>query len=117
MRIRKSGILIVVSVAASIIAIGYYNMVRLSRLPDIDPIGDSICSECGSVLFDAIPGYTTEEDIREFARNSKLPDAEDIIKDGWIHPGLYCPNGCTEIFIEYDLQREKTATPGDSTQQ
>lgn len=57
------------------------------------------CPECGAVLFHAQPGITTKEDIREFAAQSKLPDKEQIMADGWVHPGAYCPNGCFEVLF------------------
>ncbi len=57
------------------------------------------CPECGAVLFHAQPGITTKEDICEFAARSKLPDKEQIMADGWIHPGAYCPNGCFEVLF------------------
>jgi len=61
------------------------------------------CKECGEPLFHAIPHQTTKEQIREFARNSNWPDIEkaDVEKEGWLHPGIYCPNGCTVVFISY----------------
>ena len=57
------------------------------------------CPECGATLFHARPGLTTKEDIREFAARSKLPDKEQIMADGWIHPGAYCPNDCFEVLF------------------
>lgn len=64
------------------------------------------CKECGKPLFHAIPHKTTKEQIKEFARNSNLPDRESIEREGWIHPGTYCPNGCTEILISYGKGEE-----------
>jgi|SRR5688500_17142077 len=59
------------------------------------------CKECGQPLFHAIPRKTTKDQIKEFARNSNLADKEGIERKGWIHPGTFCPNGCTEILISY----------------
>lgn len=59
------------------------------------------CPKCGAPLFHAVPGLTTVEDIREFAAGSKLPDKGQIAADGWIHPGVYCPNGCYEVLEAY----------------
>lgn len=59
------------------------------------------CQECGEPLFQAIPHRTTKDQIREFARNSNLPDKEQIELDEWIHPGTYCPNGCTTILVTF----------------
>ena len=62
----------------------------------------SHCPKCGAELFFAIPGTTTKEQIRAFALHSKLPNKEDIARDGWIHPGAYCPNGCYEVLMTFD---------------
>jgi hypothetical protein len=59
------------------------------------------CKECGEPLFHAMPGETTEEQIREFARHSNLPDKAEIERDGWLHPGIICPNGCTIVLVTY----------------
>jgi hypothetical protein len=69
--------------------------------PRTDTATNNRCPKCGAILFHARPGLTTKEDIREFAANSKLRDKEQIIADGWIHPGTYCPNGCYEVFETY----------------
>ncbi len=62
---------------------------------------DNRCPKCGATLFHAVPGLTTIEDIRDFAAASKLRDKEQIIADGWIHPGMYCPNGDYEMLMTY----------------
>ena len=59
------------------------------------------CKECGEPLFQAVPHKTTKEQIREFAHNSNLPDKEQIESEEWIHPGVYCSNGCTALLISY----------------
>jgi len=64
------------------------------------------CKECGEPLFHARPHATTKEQIKEFARNSNLPDKAEIEREGWLHPGIYCPNGCTEILISYGRDDE-----------
>ena len=64
------------------------------------------CKECGLPLFHAMPHKTTKDDIKEFARNSNLPDKAEIEREGWLHPGIYCPNGCTEILISYNRDGE-----------
>jgi hypothetical protein len=69
-------------------------------------VNDSVnwdrCKECGEPLFHARPHLTTKEQIRAFARTSNLPDKQQIEEEGWIHPGSYCPNGCTAVLISYD---------------
>jgi hypothetical protein len=59
------------------------------------------CPKCGALLFHARPGVTTTEDIRHFAAASKLRDKDQIIADGWMHPGTYCPNGDYEVLETY----------------
>ncbi len=59
-------------------------------------VADDHCPKCGTALFYVAPGVTSKEDIQEFAAHSKLRDKEQIMADGWIHPGAYCPNGCYE---------------------
>jgi hypothetical protein len=58
------------------------------------------CDVCNSILFVAEPFKTTQQEILEFARHSSLQkhQKQDIIRSRWIHPGYYCPNGCTKIF-------------------
>lgn len=60
------------------------------------------CDVCNSILFVAEPFKTTQKEILEFARQSSLKEhqKQDIIKSKWIHPGYYCPNGCTEILMD-----------------
>lgn len=64
----------------------------------------SHCPKCGANLFFAVPGVTTKEDIQEFAAHSKLPDKDQIVSSGWIHPGAYCSNGCYKV--HYTFKRE-----------
>jgi hypothetical protein len=66
-----------------------------------DTYSISQCPKCGAPLFFAIPGVTTKEDIQEFALHSKLQDKAQIARDGWIHPGEYCPNGCYEALFDF----------------
>ena len=58
---------------------------------------EGFCHQCGAPLFTAMPGKTTVEDIRAFAESSRVRGRENILRDGWIHPGQYCPNGCTTV--------------------
>jgi hypothetical protein len=64
----------------------------------------SYCRRCGEPLFTALPGKTTVEEIRAFAESSKFQGREHILRDGWIHPGQYCPNGCTQIL--WNIKRD-----------
>lgn len=63
--------------------------------------GMSKCPTCHEKIFKVVPGETTQAEIIEFARESKLPNAKRIVEERWIHPGEYCPNGCTQILINY----------------
>jgi len=64
------------------------------------------CKECGAVLFYCIPGLTSIEEIRAFAQSSLRGAAEDVAPTGWLHPGVYCPNKCTCILVEADVDLE-----------
>jgi hypothetical protein len=61
------------------------------------------CDKCGSALFEVVPFKTTQREIVEFASKSSLPvSARDtILKERWLHAGLYCPKGCTTILVEH----------------
>ncbi len=59
------------------------------------------CPKCGAQLFHARPGLTTTKEIHQFAAASKLRDKDQIIAEGWIHPGEYCPNGDYEVLEAY----------------
>jgi hypothetical protein len=61
------------------------------------------CPTCGAVLFTPRSGTTTPDEIRAFAIGSKLKAREEIARDGWIHPGQYCPNGCYTVL--WNLKR------------
>lgn len=63
------------------------------------------CPKCSSPLFIVEPFRTTQQEIIEFARRSSLSESEkqSIIQSKWMHPGYYCPNGCTRTFVEIPL--------------
>ena len=60
------------------------------------------CDVCNSILFVAEPFKTTRREIVEFASHSSMQEHEkqSIINGRWMHPGYYCPNGCTEILMD-----------------
>jgi len=60
------------------------------------------CDVCNAIMFEAEPFKTTQQEIVEFARQSSLPEnqKQSIIQSRWIHPGYYCPNGCSTIFVD-----------------
>lgn len=39
------------------------------------------------------------EEIRQFARMAGWAEIE---RDGWVHPGCYCLNGCFGVMAEYE---------------
>ena len=61
----------------------------------------AFCDVCHQPLFEAEPGVTTKEQIRKFVENSVYRSKRDEEND-WIHPGIYCPNGCFAVMIQYD---------------
>jgi hypothetical protein len=71
---------------------------RVGRLAPLDlsygtlDFNEKLCRYCGAALFWALPGKTTRADIVRFAQ---LIGDKEIESDGWVHPGVYCPNGCT----------------------
>jgi hypothetical protein len=70
------------------------------------------CEVCGAPLFHAIPHLTSRQDIIKFAKASKAYRNDKDALNGWIHPGTYCPNGCTEILETWDKVEEPAEHPG-----
>jgi hypothetical protein len=64
------------------------------------------CKICGEPLFQVKLHETTRDQIREFARKSNLPNKEQIEQNESIHPGIYCPNGCTVVLLTYGRNAE-----------
>jgi hypothetical protein len=60
------------------------------------------CDVCNSIMFEAKPFKTTQPDIIEFAQKSSLPEEQkqSILQNRWIHPGYYCPNGCSTVLVD-----------------
>jgi hypothetical protein len=70
------------------------------------------CPVCGAALFHAIPHTTTREEIIAFAKASKAYCNDKDALSGWIHPGIYCPNGCIEEWIEFrEMTKEADSEP------
>ena len=72
-------------------------------IPDPRCPGKFLCPQCGALLFNAVPGVTTREEIIEFVSSTRIFGDNPDAADGWIHPGLYCPNGCTWIRADYQV--------------
>ena len=68
-----------------------------------DPLdfGQTHCDYCGADLFWALPGQTSRNEIRRFAKQIKN---DQIAADGWIHPGVYCRNGCINRLFHFSNQ-------------
>lgn len=60
------------------------------------------CRECGSPLFFAVPGLTSESELIEFVTQAAMANKETILRDKWIHPGVYCPNGCGYVLAHLE---------------
>lgn len=50
----------------------------------------TICPECGGAIFHAVPGKTTEQEIRDFEAEVKRRQGITPGEPGWIHPGSFC---------------------------
>lgn len=59
------------------------------------------CPQCQSPIFAAVPFETTRQAIVEFAQTSSLLNKDAVIRERWIHPGLYCPRGCYKELWDY----------------
>lgn len=68
------------------------------------------CSRCGGRPFHAVPQQTTPEEITAFAQSATFPGAEEVAKDGWIHPGVFCPQGCNRVLFNYGPPVSNTST-------
>jgi hypothetical protein len=66
---------------------------------EVSRSGATTCPRCGSPVFHAVPGRTTPEEIRAFAR---LAGWKEVERDGWVHPGCYCLRGCFAVLSEYE---------------
>nr|WP_320166015.1 hypothetical protein [uncultured Methylophaga sp.] len=59
------------------------------------------CKKCGEPIFEVTPKNTATQDIIDFAKSAPFFKGTDVEKEGWIHPGRYCPNGCTQMLRNY----------------
>ena len=65
------------------------------------------CLACHEKVLRVSPGKTSEAEIRAFASRSPVWSENSAAVDGWMHPGIYCPNGCVTIFIDYPMATQK----------
>ena len=63
------------------------------------------CPTCKTVLFEVLPFKTTQQEIAEFIQCSTTSDEikQTVLKSKWLHPGLYCANGCYSELYEVDV--------------
>jgi hypothetical protein len=59
------------------------------------------CKECGEKMFVSDPRSTTPEQIVSFAETYQSASASQIARTGWIHPGMYCKNGCMIVLWNF----------------
>lgn len=78
-----------------------------STLPD----PDAPCPTCGEPLFRVLPGRTSAEDIRAFAR-SRAWSGNPEARAGWMPPGIFCPNGCVAVVATIAAPRAGNAAGG-----
>lgn len=50
----------------------------------------TVCPECCGKIFHAVPGTTTEHEIREFQAEVQRRQGTTNGDPGWIHPGAFC---------------------------
>ncbi len=62
---------------------------------------EDICEKCSAKLFKVVPLKTTQQEIIEFARKTVgWRDNPDAL-EGWMPSGVYCPNGCVNIHVDF----------------
>lgn len=68
-------------------------------------MADERCPKCNAIMFEVQPFKTTQKEMVDFATHSSLSENEkqSIIQSKWMHPGSYCPNDCTKIFVDGPL--------------
>jgi len=75
-----------------------FELINRSDLNSKTDFDQKSCNWCGADLFWALPEKTSRIEIIEFG---KLTGNQQIIDDGWIHPGVYCPIGCTTRMFNF----------------
>ena len=69
---------------------------REDSMPNNLAIDASHCPRCGEPLFRAMPGETSRDEVVAFLSTAKIFEGMPPEDPPWIHPGLYCPNGCVQ---------------------
>ena len=70
----------------------------------VHPIDRTHCEVCGEPLFKLMPDSATAEEVAAFAKRTIR---EDWRLDPWLHYGVYCPNGCTEVMLNFRRVRDE----------
>jgi hypothetical protein len=66
--------------------------------PD-SPLAWSYCRICGEPLMRFVPGEEVRrEDVVAFGVKAGI---EQCQQGYWLHPGVYCPNRCTWVMVEF----------------
>lgn len=68
------------------------------------------CLACNEKVLRVAPGQTTAIEIGKFAKRSQVWSENAEAVNGWMHPGIYCPNGCVTIFIDYPMSAQQLET-------
>jgi hypothetical protein len=71
-------------------------------IPDELSVDKVHYAHCGERLYFATIESTREE-TAEFAKESRIPNAEVITERGWLVPGVYCRNNCGWSPISHHL--------------
>lgn len=61
------------------------------------PVPD-VCPRCGEPLFLVLPGRTSAAEMRAFAETHRISGWQSVVREGWMHPGQYCPRDCTTFY-------------------
>ena len=68
------------------------------------------CLACREKVLRIAPGKTSAVEIAKFASRSQVWSENSEALNGWMHPGIYCPNGCVTIFIDYPMTAQQIET-------
>lgn len=122
-------VLVWVGAAATIAAVIYYfyNLLRNNlarqhpstfKIKDLDQTcgfegldsSGRYCLACNEKVLRITPGKTSAMEIGAFASHSVVWSENPEALKGWMHPGIYCPNGCVTIFRDYPMATQKVNT-------
>ena len=87
--------------AGAIVLLERFGLIDAPEMASTVDFGEQNCAHCGAELFWALPGETSRDEIVRFA---ELIGSDQIASDAWIHPGVYCQNGCTARLFNFGNQ-------------